>query len=519
MALRTPVTIGTNVKDQLAGGTWTFLLPSLELDRVLLIGAPSEATVETLRRLARQVREIDHPRQDDRLPPADGPFDLVWMIAERAGARMELAKRLSAGGVVVAEGIRPPWSGRASSPPPALEIELRPLAGEVASAFVAGDARAAGWLRDRGLAGPSLRLPGRIGRQVARLIDREPVRRLLPVRTVMATGPGIAPEGQAGPPTYLRSLAARAGIQLEGWRWALAVPGRYRTQKVLWLLAPPDAAEPTLVVKLTRDPSANERLEIERDALRALAEVDVGLGDRAPRVLFAGRHAGLAVVGETAVTGRPLRSVMAANGGEALVDDAIDWLGRLGERTARQAPGPEVAAPLAELLARFRTVHTVEGEELRVLGDAVDRIAAADHLPLVFEHGDAGVWNMIATPAGRVALLDWENATPLGMPAWDLIYLLRSIAVGGRVPGRRRIDAAAAAWLPGSPIERRLRAGLPRYCAQVGLERELVPALFQLCWMFHALKEASRMRPDRLAQGHYRRLLRRTIADRDRLLI
>jgi hypothetical protein len=37
--------------------------------------------------------------------------------------------------------------------------------------------------------------------------------------------------------------------------------------------------------------------------------------------------------------------------------------------------------------------------------------------------------------------------------------------------------------------------------------------------MYHALKEASRMPPDRLGQGHYRRLLRRTIANRDRLLL
>ncbi|MCE7939891.1 MAG: hypothetical protein DYG90_15195, partial [Chloroflexi bacterium CFX6] len=42
---------GTNQRWQVTGANWTYLLPSLTLDRVLCVGQPTAATLATLRRI------------------------------------------------------------------------------------------------------------------------------------------------------------------------------------------------------------------------------------------------------------------------------------------------------------------------------------------------------------------------------------------------------------------------------------------------------------------------------------
>src|SRR5215470_256706 len=46
---------GTNVRGEVAGANWTFLLPRLELGRVICFGAPQAAALVTLSRRADQV--------------------------------------------------------------------------------------------------------------------------------------------------------------------------------------------------------------------------------------------------------------------------------------------------------------------------------------------------------------------------------------------------------------------------------------------------------------------------------
>jgi hypothetical protein len=47
------------------------------------------------------------------------------------------------------------------------------------------------------------------------------------------------------------------------------------------------------------------------------------------------------------------------------------------------------------------------------------------------------------------------------------------------------------------------------------LDPALVEPLFYTCWMHRALKEATRLQPDRLESGTYVRLLRLCVARRD----
>ena len=55
MALTMTVEPGTNLKGEVAGANWTFLLPSRELDRTVCIGPPSASSMATLSHLGSEV--------------------------------------------------------------------------------------------------------------------------------------------------------------------------------------------------------------------------------------------------------------------------------------------------------------------------------------------------------------------------------------------------------------------------------------------------------------------------------
>ena len=52
VALAAPYVPGTNIKGEVAGANWVFLLPSLEMTRILCLGVPSSAALRTLAKLA-----------------------------------------------------------------------------------------------------------------------------------------------------------------------------------------------------------------------------------------------------------------------------------------------------------------------------------------------------------------------------------------------------------------------------------------------------------------------------------
>ena len=116
----------------------------------------------------------------------------------------------------------------------------------------------------------------------------------------------------------------------------------------------------------------------------------------------------------------------------------------------------------------------------------------------------------------RVAFLDWEAAEPQGMPLWDLFYFLRSYSVWvARTRGAGDgLTGLTQHFLAESPLTPLIVASTQRYCEQTGLSTSLVEPLFYTCWMHRALKEATRLAPAKLGNGHYMNLLRRCIEQR-----
>jgi thiamine kinase-like enzyme len=139
--------------------------------------------------------------------------------------------------------------------------------------------------------------------------------------------------------------------------------------------------------------------------------------------------------------------------------------------------------------------------------------------PLVFQHGDAGSWNVLISRDDRIAYVDWEAAEPSGLPLWDLFYFLKTC---GTIMFRRQgvhdsLQAFTRNFLNTTAIKSLLIDSTRRYCEAVGVEKEWIEPLFYTCWVHRALKESTRLSHENLDSGHYINLLRMAIDQRDRL--
>ena len=502
VARSTRYDIGGNRKGAIQGATWSLLLPALPLERIAMLDDPDTASRERLEEVAHQcVLGL----------PAGERFDVIWIAPgghrpapDRASLRAQLTDR----GLVVDD--RPDL--RAVPEGDAARFRVLRRGGDTLVAMPVAHPVVETWLRGHGLAGPGRTgLRDRLRRQVSALRDGG--------RPAPSFAWGfldlIGQPGLSEPPRYLRDLASASGYDIVAHGWGLSAAGPYRTQKVLVPLFAPGAGVPEIVVKMARHPSVNGRLQVEVDGLRRLASVSPTIAERVPAILFAGTHAGLLVVGESALDGTAFRAPRMEH--HPLAADAISWLTQLGVRTAEPLDPVDAARALDDLVDAY---VAADGPGRDLAGDLraqVERIRRhPGPFPVVVQHGDPGTWNLLALPGDRTGFLDWENFEARGMPLWDLFYLLRSLAVGSvpRRPFERRLGHVQRALLDSSERTPFIVGAVRRYCAQVGVADDLVEPLFHLGWMYQALKEVTRLTPGRLGEGHFYALLRRGLEAR-----
>lgn len=547
---------GSNVKGAVEGANWCFLLPSLELGRAVFLGAPSPSALATLARLSEEVAVCAPARALRRLRgPIGGhePSKVAWVVAERDRAvplpnesadivlivghpltrrlahrrRMEeeVERLLKPGGVLYVESRfavdRGKPAGAKERPPARLErstpLWLAPAWGEMRFAAPLADRPAIAYLERRFLNRRLLR--PQLLRRPRRVIARQPtIGRLLGRRAFLLSRSGNL--DLSGPPEYVRSLAAGAGIDVTDRRWALAAPGEYPSQKVLLFLFGPQDARPEAVVKITREATLNARLENEWRALVDLRGRGIGGDGSVPQPLFFGFHAGRGVLGETAIDGARFAERTGATADCPYALAVVDWLVELGAATAVPAE-PRSAPALSELDAIFEgfmRTYRPSREHERFLDAQIAALKdGGDGLRLVFQHGDPGPWNVLLSDDGRPALLDWEAARPRGMPLWDIFHFLRSygLAVSRAAGTRDRLRSFAEHYLDGSPLSEVIVETTRRVCARTGLAPSLVEPLFFTCWMHRALKEAATLPPDRLARGRYVNVLQLALDRRE----
>jgi hypothetical protein len=549
-ALATRFEPGSNRRDQAIGANWSFVLPSLEPERLLCLGAPSGQSLTALadrahsivvwcphrqhrRRLAALVETAgwSHVTVEARIPeplprPGDG-FDLVCLSADMARSLpggddqlllvpkllrpdsqvyVELAGRRGRrlGRILLAELARHGYTdGR--------RLWLAPRRGEVRAAVPAASPEIRRYLVGRGLHRPESS-SGPLDRAVRALGGRRaghhPTHR---AGVLVGTGSHAGPRDV---PRFVANLAGEAGLDLSGYRWGLSVRGRYRSRKAVYLLFAEGSLSPDYVVKMTRDPRLNHRLENEHRALTQLERAGIGAAGTYPHVRFSGSHGGLAVLGQEALEGVGFEQASTASDRCPHGRAAAGWLIDLARATRRQAPATEVANALGQLLEHYDRFYAPGPSERSFLEDQVAALATST-VPSVFQHGDPGTWNLLVTPSGGVAFLDWEAAEPHGMPLWDLFHFFRSYGVlaSRRAGVRDQLESSVRQFLSDTPVSRLLSESVDVYAGRIEMSRDLAGPLFVTGWMHRALKEANRLNPDHLPGGNYVRLLRRTITE------
>lgn len=518
---------GTNRPGLATDAPWVALLPEVAVDDAWIAGRPTAGEVAGVARVAGRIRLLEAAARPPRLDailrrldvdpvriatgaaPDGATPGLLWLRRDARGAAGELdalvARTRAAGGTVFSE--RP-----ASTDHGWQRLRVGPLLGPARMAHPAGDDEAAGlaqrmrleesWGR-RWLAAHGVPRPRPLLRRVV-AAERAFSRRR--PRTVALIGTGV--DGRR-PPTWLRALAAGAGIDIADHAWAFAAPGDYPTQKALLALEPRDAVGGgPILAKVAIDPVGVPRLDAAATALRRLGSLEVG-GGRVPRLSFSGRAGGLGVLAEAVMPGVPFERLDAGHARTAAAD-VVAWFAELALATAAPADPAALRAGLDRITAAYDAAYGPGDAERAAIRARLAAVVEADpSVPSVFLHGDPGVQNLLVD-AGRVAALDWENGDPAGLPLWDVAIFLRSYAVwssAGRGRGSR-FAAARRHLADGSELTRELAAALEGYRRRLGIAPSLVEPLVTLGWVWLAARDAARLEPGRATEGQAVRVAR-----------
>lgn len=538
---------GSNLRDTGRGDNWVLWLPDLDVARAVALG---EIPADVVAHLSRGARRFDIG-DDMSVDFDDGPIDLLVLTrsalrrvarhSERAAAlRQALAPRSTVAVI----------GRRAASRGPRRQVARlmeRPAVRSRPAVLAPAQPRSAQSNGSRcGLAVPLLRPRGALPRPVRRarkasqlLMAR--LRRVLrasqpaPSTRAHASDPVLlqprlarrAPSGAAlvvttpapalsSPPAWLNRLLASAGVADERALSAFAPPRGYRSQKTLFLLGLTPGGSPDLVVKITQEPRFNHRLDAEAAALARVAEGNLVPTGTVPQVVHRGRYSGLSVAIETLCQGVPFRQVSTGLPDCPLAGRALEWLTCLGARTAQPdtRPPEERRAEAEQLVSRFVDTFAPPGHHRDALYHRAAVLADED-VPAVFFHGDPGPWNLVARPDGSIAVLDWENAMPVGPPVWDLMLFLRGFGAFAAAARGERYTAAAFVeqFRPGSELRPLLDLWLTDYGRRVGVGPAAMESLIVLGWVHQALKEVSRLPPRSAASSPHRAAVERLLDD------
>jgi aminoglycoside phosphotransferase len=284
---------------------------------------------------------------------------------------------------------------------------------------------------------------------------------------------------------FVESLGEAAGPARPAGRMhsVLATPRFPSSRNVVFLLGPADSRCPTLVAKVARLAGRDDGLAKEAGNLLALQrswpEVDC-----IPRLVAHGLFLGHQILLETAVPGRPMTADMVRRQYRVCVDAVLRWLLCQHDRAPADAEvsglySSLVEEPLSDLAAVLPEDAHVEQLLARVRSEA--EILRTPGIPTVFEHGDLSAPNLMLQSNGEAGVVDWELATPRGLPASDAFFFLAFAAAArerARTPAARARALHRAFFGPNAWA----REDVLRYAEAVGLPSAVLPALFLLTW-------------------------------------
>ena len=283
--------------------------------------------------------------------------------------------------------------------------------------------------------------------------------------------------------------------------WMLLTRGAKPINKVVGLVFAESDRSPRLIVKLARVAESTAALEREAANLRAVQALRPDRVRGVPRILFLQKWAGQIVLGETALTGRPLHTVLRRDTCRDLALKVTEWLTTLAEQ-ATPCPRSDWWEQLIET-----TVDEFEQNFGRVIDPAKVQatraiLATLGDLPLVCEQRDCSPWNVLIADDGELVILDWESAEPRGLPLLDLIYFLTYLIffLDGALESQRFTESYRAMLDPTAFTGRIVADCQQLYLDCVGLDPSVLRPLRLLTWLIHSRSEYQRFATERAGQ-------------------
>jgi hypothetical protein len=268
---------------------------------------------------------------------------------------------------------------------------------------------------------------------------------------------------------------------------ALLLTGGHRSiNKVVALPFPPgNAGTPSLAVKFARVEAADQALDREEEALRAIERDHPGVRG-VPAILARGRRSGRRALAESAVHGNPLLATLTPSSFGEISQLVASWLPGLVGASPR--PPAEwrsrlVEEPLATFEANFGAVLSPgAGEQLRA------SLNGLEALPPACEHRDCSPWNVVLGSDGAPGLLDWESAEPRGLPGLDLAYFLANcvFVLDGALDSGRTRESYQRLLAGDSPHSATTAAREAEYGERTGLGADALQRLRLLAWLIHS---------------------------------
>ncbi|HKX19325.1 MAG TPA: hypothetical protein VJT33_15045 [bacterium] len=254
---------------------------------------------------------------------------------------------------------------------------------------------------------------------------------------------------------------------------------------------------PWLAVKMPRVPESGPGLIREAATLQAIrAEYGDGLS-WAPRVIFCRERFGTVIVGETALVGRLLSTMLSRRNFRDFALQVTDLLAELvasSQPKARTAWWDRLIEPvLSDFSESFSQVI-----DPAMLRDTRDALTTLDALPLVCEQRDLAPWNILVTRDRQVAALDWESAELRGLPILDLVYFLTflSFSLNRAMCGERLRTFYRTIWDPSTFAGGVVQECMVRYLGRARLDRAAIAPLRLLVWLIHSRSEYQRFAAD-----------------------
>ncbi len=288
------------------------------------------------------------------------------------------------------------------------------------------------------------------------------------------------------------------------------------------LLFPRGAAEPVLVAKVPRLPHDGQSVAREADLLKQIQATRAGGWPSIPRVIAIESAPPFPLLIESAIAGPPLSPAAVRHEPERCCARVTAWLVDMARPERLEAGGAWVEALIEQPLRDLAERVPLAPDEATLLARTLELVEPlrAMVLPAVIEHGDLSHPNLVWRADGSVGVIDWEGATPCGLPACDLFFFLSYVGLAldratdkaGGEPSLHAAFFAERAWarrwvrryagalaLPEASLTPLFVAGWARYLARLvaKLGDDLSPAE-----RAHALRDSRAYRFWRYTLGH-----------------